>query len=79
MKNKLYRNIWTNEVWTCKDFGKLVFEEAWKEQKLAGSIPEDSADYDRPSVLNDEEYIEIGEDALRNNEDYEEVQDRRKK
>lgn len=73
MENKRFRNVDTGKVWTCRDYGKMIFEETWKEQKAAGSIPEESEDFNRPSILSDTHYIEIGFDNLCENEEYEEI------
>ncbi|RRJ54813.1 hypothetical protein EHV15_35070 [Paenibacillus oralis] len=51
--------------------GKAFYIEAWKEQKAAGSIPEDSSDYEEPQELPIEEYIEQGVYVLFENKEYE--------
>ncbi|MFF2532231.1 hypothetical protein ACFVS2_25310 [Brevibacillus sp. NPDC058079] len=72
-KDRLFRNIHTGRVCSAYELGKSSYEEAWKEQKERGEIPEDSSDFHSPSILSDDEYIESGASYYESDEDYTEI------
>ncbi|MGV2886146.1 hypothetical protein [Paenibacillus taichungensis] len=69
--DKLYRHIETGREVLASEVGKAFYIEAWTEQKAAGSIPENSSDYEKPHELPINEYIDQGVYVLSQNDEYE--------
>lgn len=72
-KDRLFRNIHTGKVYSAYELGKSSFEEAWREQKERGEIPESSSDHHAPAILSEEDYVELGASYYESDEDYQEI------
>lgn len=75
MNNQRFLDRLTGAIYTTKEYGKLFFEVVWQEQKDADLIPKHNPHYERPGLLTDEEYMEIGYNAMKDDEDFEPIVD----